>query len=137
MIREFANLKDLIAYIDGKLVEYRKIFGELIRYVEDLRKKAETQRRVLSVISKLGVEVRSQATVAEIDLKSVKLSINPSPEAELRYYERYLEELNQKITKLATMRKDLETISSELADLTGKIVVLMKDEIPEILIMRI
>ncbi|MEM0259885.1 MAG: hypothetical protein QXJ51_00765 [Sulfolobales archaeon] len=137
MIREFSSVKDLISYIDGKLVEYRKIFGELIRGVEELRKKAETQRKIVGILSKLGTEVKQQTSVAEIDLKSVKLSINPSPDAELKYYEKYLEDLNQKITRLATMRKDLETISVELSDIPGKIIVLFKDDVPEVLILKI
>ena len=137
MIREFTNVKDLIAYIDGKLTEYRKIFGDVLRYVEDLRRRTESQKKIQSLLAKIGVEPRVSSAVAEVDLKSFKLSINPTPEAELRYYERYLEDLNQKIAKLASIRKDLDAISAELSDLGGKITVIFKDDVPEILLLRI
>jgi len=137
LIREFTNVKDLIAYIDGKLTEYRKIFGDVLRYVEDLRRRTESQKKIQSLLAKIGVEPRVSSAVAEVDLKSFKLSINPTPEAELRYYERYLEDLNQKIAKLASIRKDLDAISAELSDLGGKITVIFKDDVPEILLLRI
>ncbi|MGC9010233.1 MAG: hypothetical protein ACP5I7_06445 [Sulfolobales archaeon] len=137
MIREFSNVKELITYIDGKLTEYRKVFGDVLRYVEELRRRTESQKRIQTLLAKIGVEPKISQAVAEVDLKTFKLSINPTPEAELRYYERYLEDLNQKIAKLAGIRKDLDAISTELADLGAKITVIFRDDVPEILLLKI
>jgi len=137
LIREFSNVKELITYIDGKLTEYRKVFGDVLRYVEELRRRTENQKKIQTLLAKIGVESKISQAVAEVDLKSLRLSINPTPEAELRYYEKYLEDLNQKIAKLASIRKDLDAISTELADLGAKITVIFKDDIPETLLLKI
>lgn len=138
MIREFTSIKDLLAYIDGKITEYRKVFGDVLRYVEELRRRAESQRKIQNVLAKIGMGASAiPQAVAEVDLKSFKLSINPSPEAELKYYERYLEDLNQKIARLATIRKDLDAISTDLSELGGRIVVIFRDDVPENIILKI
>ena len=137
MIREFSNVKDLIGYIDSKLMDLRKEFGEVIRYVEELRRKAEAQKKISSILTKLGAEARLVTQAVEIDLKSVKIAFNPSAEYELRYYERYIEDLNQKINKLASMRKDLDAVSTELSELPARIIVMLIDDIPDLIILKL
>jgi prefoldin subunit 5 len=137
MIREFSNVKDLIGYIDSKLMDLRKEFGEVIRYVEELRRKTEAQKKISSILTKLGAEARLVTQAVEIDLKSVKIAFNPSAEYELRYYERYIEDLNQKINKLASMRKDLDAVSTELSELPARIIVMLKDDIPDLIILKL
>lgn len=137
MIREFGSLKDLFGYIDSQIAQYRKVFGDLIRVVEDLRARAERQKKILEVISKLtpGTQVSGEEASSQIDLKGVKVVVNPSPLQELSSFERLLEEINMRITKLTNIRKDLEVLAT--VDLSGKITVFFKDDVPEIIIIKI
>ncbi|HWQ18118.1 MAG TPA: hypothetical protein VNL13_09840 [Sulfolobales archaeon] len=137
MIREFGSLKDLFGYIDSQIAQYRKVFGDLIRVVEDLRARAERQKKILEVISKLtpGTQAPGEEASSQIDLKGVKVVVNPSPLQELSSFERLLEEINVRITRLTNIRKDLEVLAT--VDLSGKITVFFKDDVPETIIIKI
>jgi hypothetical protein len=114
MIREFGSFKDLLGYVDSQIANYRKVFGELIRVVEDMRARAERQKRILEVIAKLspGTQVSGEEGSYQVDLRGVKVLVNPSPVRELEVLERVLEEINNKITRLANLRKDLEALGT-------------------------
>ncbi|MEM4970703.1 MAG: hypothetical protein QXE01_05565 [Sulfolobales archaeon] len=136
MIREFTSFKDLFGYIDSQIAQYRKVFGELIRVVEDLRARAERQRRILEVIAKLspGVQVSGEEGSYQVDLKGVRVIVNPSPLRELEVLEKVLEEINGKIARLTNIRKDLEALGAMEG---GKIVAYIKDDVPEIIILKL
>lgn len=137
MIREFGSVKELFGYIDQQIAQYRKVFGDLIRVVEDLRARAEKQKRLLEVLSKLspGAQVSGGEGSYNVDLKGVRVMINPSPIQELGALEKVLEEINIKITRLTNVRKDLEVLSN--MDIGGKISVYFKDDVPEIIILKV
>lgn len=137
MIREFGSVKELFGYIDQQIVSYRKTFGEIIRVVEDLRARAERQKKILEVISKLipGAQVSGEEGSYQVDLKGVKVIINPSPIQELGAFERFLEDINIKITRLTNIRKDLEVLGN--MDIGGKITVYFKDDVPDIIILKV
>jgi len=137
MIREFGSVKELFGYIDQQIASYRKTFGEIIRVVEDLRARAERQKKILEVISKLtpGAQVSGEMGSYQVDLKGVKVIINPSPIQELGALERFLEDINIKITRLTNIRKDLEVLGN--MDIGGKITVYFKDDVPDIIILKV
>ncbi len=137
MIREFASIKDLFGYIDSQIAQYRKVFGDLIRVVEDLRARAERQRKILEAIGKLapGVQVSGGEGSPQIDLRGVKVIINPSPLQELGSLEKILEEINARIMELTNIRKDLEALAG--VDVGGKILVYFKDDVPVTIILKI
>jgi len=136
MIREFGSFKDLIGYVDSQIAQYRKVFGDLIRAVEDLRARVERQKRILEVIAKLspGAQVSGAEGSFQVDLKGVKVMVNPSPVQELEAMERALEEINAKITRLTNLRKDLEGLGTLEG---GRITVYLKDDVPEVIILKI
>lgn len=137
MLREFSSVKDLFGYIDSQIAQYRKAFGDLIRMVEDLRARAEKQKKILEVIGKLtpGAQAPSEESSPQIDIKGVKVIINPSPIQELSSLEKLLEEINVRITRLTNIRKDMEALAS--VDVNGKILAFFKDDIPETIILKI
>jgi len=136
MIREFGSFKDLIGYVDTQIAQYRKVFGDLIRAVEDLRARVERQKRILEVIAKLspGAQVSGGEGSFQVDLRGVKVIVNPSPVQELEAMERALEEINAKITRLTNLRKDLEGLGALEG---GRITVYLKDDVPEVIILKI
>jgi len=136
MIREFGGFKELFSYIDGQIAQYRKVFGELIRVVEDLRGRAERQKRILEAIAKLspGVQVSGEEGSYQVDLKGVRVIVNPSPVRELEVMEKILEEINAKIARLTNLRKDLEALGALEG---GKILAYIKDDVPEIILLKI
>jgi len=136
LIREFGSFKDLTGYIDSQIAQYRKVFGDLIRAVEDLRARVERQKRILEVIAKLspGAQVSGGEGSFQVDLKGVKVMVNPSPVQELEAMERALEEINAKITRLTNLRKDLEGLGTLEG---GRITVYLKDDVPEVIILKI
>jgi len=136
LIREFGSFKDLIGYVDSQIAQYRKVFGDLIRAVEDLRARVERQKRILEVIAKLspGAQVSGAEGSFQVDLRGVKVIVNPSPVQELEAMERALEEINAKITRLTNLRKDLEGLGTLEG---GRITVYLKDDVPEVIILKI
>lgn len=137
LIREFGSVKEFFGYIDSQIAQYRKVFGDLIRVVEDLRARAERQKKILEVLSKLspGSQVSGGEGSYNVDLKGVRVIINPSPIQELGALEKILEEINIKITRLTNVRKDLEVLST--MDIGGKITVYFRDDVPETVIIKI
>jgi hypothetical protein len=136
MMREFGSFKDLLGYVDSQIANYRKVFGELIRVVEDMRARAERQKRILEAIAKLspGTQVSGEEGSYQVDLRGVKVLVNPSPVRELEVLEKVLEEINNKITRLANLRKDLEVLGALEG---GKVVAYIKDDVPEIILLKI
>jgi len=136
MMREFGSFKELLNYMDNQIAQYRKLFGELIRVVEDMRARAERQKRILEAIAKLspGVQVSGEEGSYHVDLKGVRVIVNPSPVRELEVMEKILEEINAKIARLTNLRKDLEALGALEG---GKILAYIKDDVPEIILLKI
>jgi hypothetical protein len=101
-----------------------------------MRARAERQKRILEVIAKLspGTQVSGEEGSYQVDLRGVKVLVNPSPVRELEVLERVLEEINNKITRLANLRKDLEVLGALEG---GKVVAYIKDDVPEIILLKI
>ena len=134
LIKEFNSISEFIKDLDATLAEYRRRLGELLRRLEDLRVKAEHERRLKELLSKLGGSAGS-TTSNVIKLKAINLVMNPSPQQEIATLEEAVENLNNKITLLQTMRKDLESIAN--TEIEVKVSAIYIDGLPKTLFIRI
>ena len=108
--------------------------GELLRIIEEVRIKAEQERKLKSLLSKVaGTSVESQAMVVE--LKNLKLLINPNAESEMGLLEQLAETINSKMMLLQSIRRDLEVLRGE--DIIASIRVIVIDGIPRGVILKL
>jgi len=134
IIREYSNISELLKSIDDTIAEYRRVLGELLKKTEELRVKSEQEAKLKAVLSKLGAPV-TPPSPTEIGLRSVKLVINPLPQQELSLIEVAVEALNNKITALTSIKKDIEALSA-LGDIGIKITVIYVDDVPKNIILK-
>lgn len=133
-IKEFSSLTELFKYLDTQIDELRRKLGELLRVIEEVRIKAEQERKLKSLLSKVaGTSVESQATVVE--LKNLKLLINPNAESEMSLLEQLAETINNKMMLLQSIRRDLEVLRGE--DIIASIRVVIIDGIPRGVILKL
>jgi len=133
VVREFTSVSELIKSIDDAIADLRKILGEYLRKVEELRVRVEQENKLKSILSKLGVAATAPAN--ELNLKTVKVYINPTSEQELTSLEAALENINAKLTQLIAMRKDLDALAP-LSDLNVKITVVYVDGLPKTILLK-
>ena len=133
-IKEFSSLTELFKYLDAQIDELRRKLGELLRIIEEVRIKAEQERKLKSLLSKVaGTSVESQAMVVE--LKNLKLLINPNAESEMSLLEQLAETINSKMMLLQSIRRDLEVLRGE--DIIASIRVIVIDGIPKGVILKL
>ncbi|MEM4967559.1 MAG: hypothetical protein QXG13_04970, partial [Zestosphaera sp.] len=87
VIREFNNIAEFIKSIDEDLNDYRKKLAELLRRLEELRVKVEHERKIKSAFTKLGLTTEAPEPKNVIDLKNIKIVMNPSADQELNNLE--------------------------------------------------
>mgnify|MGYP001626138227 CR=1 FL=1 len=133
MTKEYVNVGEFLKSLDDTIAEYRKTLGELLRRMEELRIKSEQENKLKSILSKLGVSHGAPSN--EINLKNVKILVNPLPQQELTSLEAAVEALNNKITLLTSIRKDLDALTG-LGDAGLKIIVVYVDDIPRNIILK-
>ncbi len=134
IIREYSSISELLKSIDDTVAEYRRVLGELLKKTEELRVKSEQEAKLRAVLSKLGAPVTPPSST-EIGLRSIKLVINPLPQQELSLIEVAVEALNNKITALTSIKKDIEALSA-LGDVGIKITVIYVDDVPKNIILK-
>ncbi len=132
IIREFNKISEFMKYLDDELAENRKILGEMLKKLEELRVRAEQEKKVKSVLGKLGLPEPSIRN--EIALKNVRIIINPLPTQELSSLESSIESLNNRITQLMNIRKELEILGN--IDVETKITVVYVDGLPKIVLLK-
>ncbi len=143
-IKEFSSLSEFMKYVDEKLSEYRRMLGELLRVLEDIRVRAEQSSKLRSLLARLqtagggggaGGEATAVQPAAVIDLKGFKVAFNPTAEVELELLEQLVESINDKISRLQTIRKELEALSGEDIEATIKAVIV--DDVPRALMIKV
>ena len=139
-IREFSSLSEFMKYVDEKLSEYRKTLGELLRLLEDVRARAEQTSRLRSLLARLQAATgeataSTPQTTPVVDLRGFKVAFNPTAEVELEFLEQLVESINEKITRLQTIRKELEALSGE--DIEANIKVVIIDDVPRALMIKV
>lgn len=131
-IKEFGSLSDFIKSLDETIASYRKLVGELLRKLEELRIRAEQEKQVRALLTRLGLSETPR--VNEVDVKGVKLIYNPSLSQELTSIETIVESINSKIATLSSIRKEFEAFSG--VDLKMKVVAIYIDDIPKTVLLR-
>ena len=139
-IKEFSSLSEFMKYVDEKLSEYRKMLGELLRVLEDVRARAEQTSKLRSLLTRLQAAAGETAasppqTTPVVDLRGFKVAFNPTAEVELEFLEQLVESINEKITRLQTIRKELEALGGE--DIEANIRVVVIDDVPRALMIKV
>ena len=142
-VKEFSSLSEFIKYVDEKLSEYRRMLGELLRVLEDIRVRAEQSSKLRSLLARLqaagggGGEAAAPPVQPStvIDLRGFKVAFNPTAEVELELLEQLVESINEKISRLQTIRKELEALGNEDIEATIKAVIV--DDVPRALMIKV
>ncbi len=131
-IKEFNSIGEFMKHIDDNIAELRRRLGEMLKKVEELRVKVEQEKKLRSLLGKLGLpEPTSQN---EIALRNVRIVVNPVPAQELMAYETAIESLNNKIMLLTAIRKEIEILSN--IDIEIRLTVIYSDDIPKAVLLR-
>ncbi len=133
-VREFNSIAEFMKSIDEDLNDYRKKLSELLRRLEELRIRVEHERKIKSAFTKLGLTTEVPEPKNVIDLKNIRLVMNPSAEQELSNLESVVEALNNKITVLTSTKKDLEVLGG--LDVEVKLTVIYLEGLPKTLMIK-
>ncbi len=135
VVREFNSIGEFIKSVDDELSEMRRKLGELLRRLEELRVKVEQERKIRSILSKLGAATPASTQSNVVELKTIKLIMNPTAEQEVSALEQVVEMLNNKITQLQAIKKDLDVLGG--MDIEVKLTAIYIDGLPKNILIRI
>jgi len=133
-VKEYASIEEFIRYLDKEIESLRNNLGELLKVVEDLRAEAEKIRKLRETLSKL-VEGIERMGSKEVDLKDIKLLVNPTVEDEASLMEDLVADVQERILTFQKVRKAVEPLV-ELGELPTKVRVVFKDGKPVKLIIK-
>ena len=133
VIREFSSVSEFIKSIDDELTELRRTLSELLRRLEELRIKAEQERKLKELLLKIKGTGTSPETNT-VELKNIKIILNPSPEQEVASLQQAIENINNRIVQLQGIRKDLEVLSG--TELEVKLEVICVNGLPRVVLLR-
>lgn len=125
-IREFGSIAEFTRSIDEEIAELRRRMGELLKKLEELRIRAEQERKIKELLGKLGV--KSEVVTNTITIRGLTLVFNPTAEQEQAALEVAVENLNSKLTALQTLRRELDVVSG--VELITKLRVIYVDGVP-------
>ncbi|MEM0014756.1 MAG: hypothetical protein QXX81_06485 [Zestosphaera sp.] len=134
VVREFNSIAEFVKSIDDDLNDYRKKLAELLRRLEELRVKVEQERKIKTVLTKLGVSAEAVESRNVVEFKNIRLIMNPTSDQELNNLESVVESINNKITLLASIKKDLEILGG--LDVEIKLTAIYIDGLPKTLIIK-
>lgn len=127
-IKVFSSLSELVSALDEDIAEAKKSLGEILRIIEDLRVKAESEKAFNELLAKLGTSVsKKQSNV--VNLKNVKIVVNPSANDELQALEALAEHVSRKIMLLQSIRKELEIFTN--VNIEARVEVIYVDGVPK------
>lgn len=128
-VKEFSSFKEMLASLDEDIVEIKRILGELLRRMEVLKVRAENERALKDVLSKMGIS-QTQGQVSNVlNLKKVKVIIKPTTEQELISLEEFVEYLTSRMILLESIKKELSLFST--TNIEAKIEVIYVDGLPK------
>mgnify|MGYP000256370022 FL=1 len=133
VIREFSSVSEFVKSIDDELGELRKILGDLLKRLEELRIKAEQERKLRELLRRLRGSKGAEASNT-VELKNIKIVLNPSPEQEVESIQQAIENINDRIMQLQSIRKDLEVLSG--TELEVKLEVIYVNGLPKVILLK-
>lgn len=132
--REYSSFLDLIKAIDELLAALKQQLAEYLRKLEDLRARSEHEKKLKELLKRLaGEETVSAGKV--IDLREIKLFVNPDAEQEAKLLEEVIDRINKNIQLLQSARKVLEPLSN--VEVEAKILVIYREGVPSAIILKI
>ncbi len=131
-IKEFDSFAEFLKSLDEEIAELRRKMGDLLKKLEELRIKVEQEKRIKEILGKLGV--KSEAVSNAINLRGLTLVFNPTAEQEQTALELAVESLNNKLTALQALRRELDVIAG--TEIVTKIRVVYVDGIPKTVLFR-
>ena len=135
VVREFNSLGEFVKNLDDDLSAMRKRLGELLRKLEELRVKVEQEKKIKTILSKLGAQAQKATEANVIELKTLKLIMNPTAQQEVSELEQAIENLNNKITQLQAVKKDLEVLGG--MELEIKVTATYIDGVPKTIMIKV
>ncbi|MEM1919068.1 MAG: hypothetical protein QXP72_03570 [Desulfurococcaceae archaeon] len=127
IVKEFNNFNELIKSIDESITATRQQLAEFLRRLEDIKVKSEQDRKLKELLKRLtGEEIAAAGKV--VDLKDVKLFINPDSMQEAKILEEIVDKLNRSLQVLQSVRKLLEPLMG--LEIEAKITVLYSEGVP-------
>ncbi|MET1160825.1 MAG: hypothetical protein ABWW65_07685 [Thermoprotei archaeon] len=134
MVREYSSFSELVKSIDESINALKQQLADFLRRLEDARARAEREKKIKELLKKLGSGEESTRSKI-VDLKEVKLFINPDAEQESKLLEEVIDRINKHLQALQTIRKSLEPFID--LDIETKITVIYREEIPTSIIIRL
>lgn len=131
-VKEFNSIGEFMKYIDDSIAELRRRLGEMLKKVEELRVKVEQEKKLRSILGRLGLPEPSSQN--EIALRNIRIVVNPVPAQELTAYETAIESLNNRIMLLTAIRKEVEILGS--IDVEIRLTVIYSDDIPKVVLLK-
>lgn len=133
IVREFNNFNELVKSIDESIISTRQQLAEFLRRLEDVKVKSEQDRKLKELLKRLtGEEIAAAGKV--VDLKDVKLFINPDSIQEAKILEEIVDKLNRSLQVLQSVRKVLEPLIG--LEVEAKITVLYAEGVPTSILIK-
>jgi len=133
IVKEFNNFNELIKSIDESITATRQQLAEFLRRLEDIKVKSEQDRKLKELLKRLtGEEIAAAGKV--VDLKDVKLFINPDSMQEAKILEEIVDKLNRSLQVLQSVRKLLEPLMG--LEIEAKITVLYSEGVPTSILIK-
>lgn len=134
VVREYTSFSELLKSIDESLNVLKQQLAEYLRRLEDIRAKSEQEKKLKELLKRLTGE-ESPGGGKVIDMRDVKLFINPDAEQEARLLEEIIDRINKNIQSLQSIRKTLEPLSN--VEVETKIVTIYKEGVPVAIIIKL
>jgi len=109
-IKIFNNINEIISSLDEDIAESKRYLGELLRIIDELRLRAENEKALTNLLAKLGVSTNRKQN-AVVNLRNLKIIINPNAEEELVALEALAEHISRRIKTLQDIKKELESFA--------------------------
>ena len=134
IVREYGSFAELIKSIDESLNVLKQQLAEYLRRLEDIRARSEQEKKLKELLKRLTGE-ETAAVGKVVDMKEVKLFINPDAEQEAKLLEEIIDRINKSIQTLQSIRKALEPLSN--VEVETKITTIFREGVPIAIIIKL
>lgn len=135
VVREYSSFAELLKSIDETLNTLKQQLAEYLRRLEDARAKSEQEKKLKELLKRLTGEETPAAGGRVIDMREIKLFINPDAEQEAKLLEEIIDRINKSIQSLQSIRKTLEPLSN--LEVETKIVAIYREGVPVAIMIKL
>ncbi|RLG81664.1 MAG: hypothetical protein DRO13_00630 [Thermoprotei archaeon] len=134
VVREYSSFTELIDAIDRSINILKQQLTDFLKRLEDARARTERERKLKELIKRLTGE--EDVVIGKlVDLKEIKLFINPDAEQESKLLEEVIDKINKNIQTLQNIKRALEPFAK--TDIEIRIFAIYRDGVPEAIIIRL